>query len=135
MMKLSQLVWVGFGLLIVTSGCSRSPCSELVKQTCEVAPGTLACEKATRLSANAECSLFLTDVKKFVELSNLRVTPSAAESTSPSVPRAKDQMNHREAVRAPVAGERDEGSGCWDLYTCTAECPLEDASSAKPCIV
>lgn len=65
---------VAISLLLGTISCGKGPCGDLAKQVCERAPGTLACEKASRLTAKDECVGYLKDMDKFIELTNLVIT-------------------------------------------------------------
>lgn len=60
-------------LLMLSLGvfsCGKKPCAELAERACEIAPGTRACERATRLTASDECADYLKDVARYVELTN-----------------------------------------------------------------
>jgi hypothetical protein len=74
---------------VMLAGCGRNPCRELSNQVCELAPGTDACESASRLTATDECAGYLNDVARYVELKNLKTTEPARQPPSPApVPEA-----------------------------------------------
>ena len=86
MNKIGLLLMIVVGMSL--AACGKHPCEQLAKQACELATGTPACEKASHLTANDECSGYLKDVKRYVELSNLTVTTPALTPPAPPAPPA-----------------------------------------------
>jgi len=73
---------VGF----LAAGCGKKPCRDLMKEVCETAPGTAACDKASRLTTDDECVGYLKDVKRFVELTNRKIDKAGVRPPAPPAP-------------------------------------------------
>jgi hypothetical protein len=71
---------------LLAAGCGKKPCADLAKQVCEMASGTVACDRAGRMTANDECAGYLKDVKRYVELTNLTVTTPGVKPPAPPAP-------------------------------------------------
>jgi hypothetical protein len=96
--KFGLLVMVVAGVLAM--GCGKKPCGDLAKQACELAPGTAACDRAGRLTANDECAGYLKDVKRYGELTTLTVPGPGVKPPAPPPPPPAPEA----AATPPAAG-------------------------------
>ena len=93
-----------FVMLLVFAGCGRKQCASLARQACEMAPGTPACERATRMTAEDECAGFNKDVARYVELMNMKVTtPGVQPPARPAADATEPQGQAAPAAGAPQA--------------------------------
>lgn len=114
-------------LVIGGTGCGRKHCASLAKQACELAPGTPACERATRMTSDDECEGFLKDPKRYVELMNLKVTtPGVQPPAPPAPPPAADAQ----APTAPDAAAQGGAPAPADAPAPAAPAPAAAAPAA-----
>ena len=97
-----KAMWILAALTVASLavGCGGKACPELTEKACEMAPGSVACEAAGRLTANDECAGYLKDVAKYVELKNLKVTEPGVQ---PPAPAPAAEPAPEPAAEAPAA--------------------------------
>lgn len=100
-----KAMWILAALTVASLavGCGGKACPELTEKACEMAPGSVACEAAGRLTANDECAGYLKDVAKYVELKNLKVTEPGVQPPAPAPVAQPAAEAPAEPVAEPVA--------------------------------
>jgi len=93
--------------MLAMSSCASKPCKQLVRQVCESAPGTRACEAAGRLTASDECLGYLANVPRYIELTNEEIRtptrkPPVVEAAPVPGPDAAAPAPAGEAAQAPA---------------------------------
>ncbi len=96
---LMMSMFLAVGLMM---GCAAKPCGDFAKEVCAKAPGTQACERASRLTSNDECRDLLKEVDRYVQLTNLQVTAPGVQPPAPPPPAPEPAAPAPDAVQAPA---------------------------------
>jgi len=97
-----NLFWAA-AVMLALSSCASKPCKQLVRQVCEAAPDTRACETAGRLTASDECLGYLGNVQRYIELANEQVTTPTRKPPAPEVVPTPDVPPQAAPEAAPPA--------------------------------
>lgn len=89
--------------MLALSSCASKPCKQLVRQVCEAAPGSKACENAGRLTAQDECLGFLVNVPRYIELSNEEITTPTRRPPAPTPASAEPGEGAAAPSESPAA--------------------------------
>ena len=121
-------------LILSVAGCAPSPCADLKGRVCAKAAGTPACGNAAQLKGADECSVYLRDVDKYIELSNLKERPAASDQAPWPVPVPRNAPFAPNPTERPTPGNVAADSECWTLFGCLVSCPRNNPQVARGCV-